>query len=67
MYCNKQHYGKLMLTAKLIHFPFMHLLHVANLTDKMNYAHNEVKLPVPGTSLLACFNVLETDDIFTNM
>lgn len=49
-------YNKLTLTAKRFSFPRT-LLHVVKLTDRTNYAYNEAKSPVPGTSYLACFTV----------
>lgn len=43
-------YIELKLTVKRFSFP-MTLLHIVNLKDITNYVYNEVKSPVPGTSL----------------
>lgn len=43
-------YNKLTLTEELFSFPVT-LLHILSLMDITNCAYNELKLPVPGTSL----------------
>lgn len=48
--CSEYSYNELTLTAKLFSFPVTSL-HVVNLTDMTNYAYDESKTPVPGTSL----------------